>query len=232
MSVPQEADSLQEFLQEHAQKETGTRWQVENPYALEINLANERVFLKAGSMIGYYGSIKFTRTSGGGGVGKLVKRMVTGEAGALMRAEGSGTLYVADKSKRITLLTLSGETIYLNGSDMLAYQDGLDWDIKITRGAGMAAGGLFSLRLQGQGLVAFTTHGNPLVLRVTPDRPLLTDPNATVAWSGGLTPGIKTDVGLQTLIGRSSGETFQLVFQGDGFVVVQPYEEEVQATNR
>ena len=96
----------------------------------------------------------------------------------------------------------------------------------------MAAGGLFSLQLQGNGLIAFTTHGNPLVLRVTSQQPLLTDPNATVAWSGGLTPAVKTDVGLQTLLGRSSGETFQLAFQGDGFVVVQPYEEIVQATNK
>jgi len=232
MSVPQEADSLQEFLQENSQRESGTKWQVENPYALEINLNNEQVFLKAGSMIGYYGVIKFTRTSGGGGVGRLVKRMVSGETGALMKAEGAGTLYVADQGKRITLLSLAGETIFLNGSDMLAYQDGLQWDITMTRGAGMAAGGLFSLRLEGTGLVAFTTHGNPLVLRVTPQHPLLTDPNATVAWSGGLTPGVKTDIGLQTLIGRSSGESFQLLFQGEGFVVLQPYEEIVQATNR
>ncbi len=141
-------------------------------------------------------------------------------------------MYVADQGKRITLLSLAGETIFLNGSDMLAYQDGLQWDITMTRGAGMAAGGLFSLRLEGTGLVAFTTHGNPLVLRVTPQHPLLTDPNATVAWSGGLTPGVKTDIGLQTLIGRSSGESFQLLFQGEGFVVLQPYEEIVQATNR
>ena len=232
MSMPQETDSLQEFVREHAQKDTGTKWQLENPRALEINLAGERVFLKAGSMIGYYGEIKFTRTSGDGGVGKLIKRAMTGEGGALMRAEGSGTLYVADSGKEVSLVTLNGETIFLNGSDMLAYQDGLDWDITMTRGAGMAAGGLFSLRLSGSGLVAFTTHGRPLVLSVSPDRPLLTDPNATVAWSGGLRPEVRTDVNLMSLLGRTSGETFQLAFRGEGFVVLQPYEETVMATNR
>lgn len=232
MSMPQEADSLQEFVQEHAQKNTGTKWQVENPYALEINLANETVFLKAGSMVGYYGDIKFQRTSGGGGVGRFIKRAVSGETGALMKAEGAGTMYVADQGKRIQLLNLNDETIFLNGNDMLAYEQQIDWDIVMTRGGGMAAGGLFSLKLTGTGMVAFTTHGNPLVLGVTPDKPLLTDPNATVLWSGGLTPGVKADVNLQTLIGRSSGETFQLVFQGQGFVVVQPYEEIVTATNK
>ena len=232
MSIPEQADSLREFVQEHAQKNTGTRWQMENTKALEINLANERVFLKAGAMIGYYGAIRFESTTGGGGLNKLIKRAVTGETGSLMRAEGSGTLYVADGGKEVSLVMLNNETIFLNGNDMLAYQDGIDWDITMTRGAGMAAGGLFSLKLTGSGLVAFTSHGRPLVLGVRPDQPLFTDPNATVAWSGGLEPSVKTDVNFRTLIGRSSGETFQLAFQGDGFVVLQPYEEIVQATNR
>lgn len=232
MSIPQEADTLQEFVQENAQKNTGTKWQVENPYTLEINLQNEQVYLKNGSMVAYYGQIKFEHTRGaGGGLGRFIKQAVTGEAQNLMKASGAGTMYVADVSKRITLLTLNNETIFLNGNDMLAYQDGLDWDIVITRGGGMAAGGLFSIKMSGQGLVAFTTHGNPLVLPVTPQMPLLTDPNATVLWSGGLTPTVRTDINFKTLLGRSSGETFQLQFNGEGFVVVQPYEEIVAPTS-
>ena len=52
-----------------------------------------------------------------------------------------------------------------------------------------------------------------------------TDPNATVAWSGSLSPGFKTDVSLKTFFGRGSGESIQMLFEGDGFVVIQPYEE-------
>jgi uncharacterized protein (AIM24 family) len=63
------------------------------------------------------------------------------------------------------------------------------------------------------------------VLRVTPQRPVFTDPQATVLWSGNLQPEMKTDVSLKTFLGRGSGESFQMMFQGDGFVVVQPYEE-------
>ncbi len=232
MTVPQETDSLQDFVREHAQQDKGTKWQLESPHTLEVNLENERVYMKSGAMIGYYGQIKFTRSTGGGGVGKLLKRAMTGEASALMAAEGTGTLYAADTAKQITLLNLQGETIFLNGSDMLAYQDGLDWDINITGGAGMTAGGLFSLRLSGTGAVAFTTHGRPLVLPVRPGRPLLTDPNATVAWSGGLKPSPHADISFKTLIGRASGESFQLMFDGEGFVVLQPYEEVVRATNQ
>jgi uncharacterized protein (AIM24 family) len=56
---------------------------------------------------------------------------------------------------------------------------------------------------------------------------VFTDPNATVAWSGGLTPEIVTDISLGTLLGRGSGESVQLKFAGEGWVVVQPYEEVV-----
>ncbi|MEM1069802.1 MAG: AIM24 family protein, partial [Planctomycetota bacterium] len=62
---------------------------------------------------------------------------------------------------------------------------------------------------------------------VTPDRPITTDPNATVAWSGTLEPQIKTDVSLKTFVGRGSGESIQTLYQGSGFVVIQPYEEAI-----
>ena len=39
---------------------------------------------------------------------------------------------------------------------------------------------------------------------------------------------IKADVNLKTLIGKGSGETFQLAFGGQGFVMVQPSEGVIQ----
>ena len=45
------------------------------------------------------------------------------------------------------------------------------------------------------------------------------------AWSGNLQPDLKTDISFKTLTGRSSGETLQMKFKGEGFVVIQPYEE-------
>ena len=36
---------------------------------------------------------------------------------------------------------------------------------------------------------------------------------------------IKTDISFKTFLGRGSGESIQMRFQGDGFVVIQPYEE-------
>ena len=83
----------------------------------------------------------------------------------------------------------------------------------------------FTIRLSGTGMVAITTHFEPLTLRVVPGQAVFTDPNATVAWSGSLTPEIVTAVSFRTLIGRGSGEAIQLRFAGDGWVVLQPYEE-------
>ena len=89
----------------------------------------------------------------------------------------------------------------------------------------IVAGGLFNVKLEGTGMVAISTHYEPLALMVTPDQPVITDPNATIAWSGNLTPEFRTDVSLKTFLGRGSGESIQMEFRGNGFVVVQPYEE-------
>jgi uncharacterized protein (AIM24 family) len=59
----------------------------------------------------------------------------------------------------------------------------------------------------------------------------MTDPNSTVAWSANLSPELKTDITMKALLGRGGGETFQMMFQGDGFVVVQPFEESPVVAN-
>jgi uncharacterized protein (AIM24 family) len=91
--------------------------------------------------------------------------------------------------------------------------------------AAMLSGGLFNVRLEGTGMVAITSHYDPMTLLVEGAHPVYTDPNATIAWSGTLRPEFKTDISLKTFFGRGSGESIQMAFQGDGFVVVQPYEE-------
>ena len=36
---------------------------------------------------------------------------------------------------------------------------------------------------------------------------------------------LKTNVSFKGLLGRGSGEEFQMMFQGEGWVLIQPYEE-------
>lgn len=219
--------SLNEFIQSTQQQDRGEGlFELESDRMLEVNLTGE-IWIKMGAMIAYRGQIKFEREKLlEKGLGKLLKRAVTGEGARLSRATGNGTMYLADSGKSIQILNLQGESLFVNGNDLLAFEPQIEWDIKMMKKlTAMVAGGLFNVRLEGSGLVAISTHFEPLTLMVTPGNPIRTDPNATVAWSGNLTPEFKTDVSLKTFLGRGSGESFQMEFNGDGFVVVQPFEE-------
>lgn len=218
---------MNEFVKQTQQQDKGEGlFELETPRLLEINL-NGQIWAKAGAMISYRGNIKYEREGiFEHGLGKLFKKAFTGEGTSLMKATGSGKLYVADQGKKISILQLQGESIYVNGNDLLAFEPSIEWDIKLMRKiAGMMSGGLFNVRLEGYGMIAITSHYEPLTLLVTPNNPVYTDPNATVAWSGSLTPEFVTDISFKTFIGRGSGESIQMKFSGEGFVVVQPFEE-------
>ncbi len=219
--------SLDEFVEQTAQRDRGQGlFELESERILEVNL-DGFVWTKMGSMIAYVGDVKFTREKIlEHGFGKMLKKGLTGEGARLTKVEGTGAVYLADEGKKITLLELGGESLFVNGNDLLAFQDGIEWDIKVMKKlTAMLAGGLFNVKLSGHGLVAITTHYDPMTLAVQPGTPVFTDPNATVAWSGSLSPEFKSDVSLKTFVGRGSGESIQMKFEGEGFVVVQPYEE-------
>lgn len=219
--------SLSEFIKSTGQRDLGEgKFELERDRMLELNL-NGRTWIKRGAMVAYLGDVKFTREGVlEHGLGKMMKKAITGEGVSLTKAEGTGKVYLADSGKKISIINLENQSIFVNGNDLLAFEENINWDIKMMRKvAGMMAGGLFNVKLEGTGMIAITTHYDPLTLRVTNDQPVYTDPNATVAWSGNLAPDIKTDISLKTFVGRSSGESIQMAFKGDGFVVIQPYEE-------
>lgn len=219
--------SLQEFVEKTAQRDRGQGFfELETDRMLEVNL-NGMVWTKKGSMVSYRGDIKFTREGIlEHGVGKFLKRAVTGEGARLTKAEGHGQLYLADEGKKVTILNLANQAIFVNGNDLLAFEQAIQWDIRMMKKlTAMVAGGLFNVYLAGTGMVAITTHYDPVTLRVKPGYPVFTDPNATVAWSGNLQPELRTDVSLKSFFGRASGESIQMAFDGDGFVVIQPFEE-------
>lgn len=224
--------TLDEFVAATEQKDQGHGvFEMESPYLLEVNLSG-RINTKAGSMVAYTGSIKFSREGMmDQGLGNLLKKAVSGEGMSITYADGQGKLYLADQGKKISILHLRGEGIVVNGNDVLAFEPTLQHQITMMRKiTAMASGGLFNVRFQGSGMLAITSHYEPITLRVRPGQPVFTDPNATIAWSAGLSPELKTDISFRTFLGRSSGESIQMCFQGDGFVVIQPYEEIVVAT--
>lgn len=219
--------SIDEFIKKTKQDERENDFfELETPRILEVNLT-DLVWAKVGSMISYTGQIKFERERVlEHGLGKMFKKAFTGEGTALMKAQGNGRLYLADQGKKITIFELKGESITVNGNDLLAFEPGIEWDIELMRKmAGMMSGGLFNVTLRGYGKVAITSHFEPLTLLVQPGQPVITDPNATVAWSGNLKPDFRTDMSIRTFLGRGSGESIQMEFSGEGFVIVQPFEE-------
>jgi uncharacterized protein (AIM24 family) len=220
--------SLTEFVTRTAQQDRGQGvFELENDRVLEVNL-DGLVWTKAGSMVAYRGQIRFTREGMlEHGLGTFLKKAVSAEGTRLTKTEGRGKLYLADAGKKVIVLELGGaDAVFVNGNDVLAFEPSLAYEISLMRKvAAMLSGGLFNVRFAGRGLVAITTHHDPLTLRVRPGEPVFTDPNATIAWSGTLVPQFRTDVSLKTFLGRGSGESLQMVFEGDGFVVVQPYEE-------
>ena len=225
--------SLSQFVAAHAEQDRSQGlFELESDRVLEVNL-NGLIWMKMGAMIAYVGNVKFTREGLlEQGLGNLLKKAVSGEGTTLSKAEGSGKLYIADGGKMINVVQLQNESVFVNGNDLLAIQDGLTRDITMMRKmSAIASGGLFNVKVAGSGLIAVATHGRPLALRVSPGKPVFTDPQATVAWSGNLQPEFKTDVSFKTFLGRGSGESFQMMFQGEGFVLVQPYEEFVYDTN-
>jgi uncharacterized protein (AIM24 family) len=226
--LPVAVKTLQEFVANSKEKDvSGDVFELESSHMLEARV-DGLIWSKAGAMVARKGNIKFTRQGiREQGLGNLLKKAVSGEGMTLMKIEGQGRVYLADVGKKITLLRLQGESIFVNGNDVLATEATISNEIKLMRkAAGMMTGGLFNVKLSGHGLVAITSHYEPLTLPVSASTgPVFTDPNATVAWSGGLQPEIVTDISFKTLIGRGSGESIQLRFAGEGWVVVQPYEE-------
>jgi len=225
--------TIEEFIKQTKQDERENDFfELETPRILEVNL-KDQVWAKTGSMISYTGQIKFEREKMlEHGVGRMFKKALTGEGTSLMKASGNGRLYLADQGKKITIFDLNNEAITVNGNDLLAFEPSINWDIEMMRKmAGMMSGGLFNVKLQGKGRVAITSHYEPLTLLVRPGESVITDPNATVAWSGNLTPEFKTDISFRTFLGRGSGESIQMEFSGEGFVIVQPFEEGLTTGN-
>jgi uncharacterized protein (AIM24 family) len=90
-------------------------------------------------------------------------------------------------------------------------------------------GGLFNTVLRGSGWVAILSDGNPVLLDVG-SVPTFADAQAAITWSQGVTTAMKTDFKLsKSLTGRSSGESLQIAFSGQGWVLVQPSEGRVGA---
>jgi uncharacterized protein (AIM24 family) len=221
---------VQSTLGEFQETQSQEAFALQNSKLLKVSLNQITIQAKLGAMVAYQGQVAFEH-AGSGGMSRLIKKAVTGEGTQLMKMEGTGEVFLADQAQEIHLLKLENDAITCNGANVLAFDAGIDWDIKKVEGASaLMSGGLFNMALQGSGWVAIISDGPPVLLN-TGDAPTFADPQAAITWSSAVTTGIKTDVKLKNLIGRGSGESIQMSFQGAGWVLVQPSEGRVTPMN-
>jgi uncharacterized protein (AIM24 family) len=220
---------VQSTLGEYQETQSQEAFALQNSKLLKIALNQVEVQAKLGSMVAYQGNVRFEH-AGSGGVGRFLKKQLTGEGTQLMKINGSGEVFLADLAQDLHLIKLENDAVTCNGQNVLAFDAGIDWDIQKVEGgmAGALAGGLFNMSLRGTGWVAVISNGPPVLLDVG-QAPTYCDPQAAITWSSGVQTQVKSDVNVKTMIGRGSGETIQIGFMGSGWVLVQPSEGLVKA---
>ena len=196
------------------------RFTLQNSAMLKVSLSGDQIQAKLGSMVAYQGGVRFEHK--GGGLGRFFKKAMTGEGVQLMTATGTGELFLAQDKRKVMILDLDNDHMTVNGDNILAFEPGIDWDIRRVEGAGRLAGGLFNVVLHGTGKVAVTSDGEPVLLDT--GTPTFADPESAIAWSGGVRTSVRSDVSFKTFIGKGSGESFQIAFDGPGWVLIQPSE--------
>ena len=198
----------------------------------------QRMFSQRGAMLAYRGRVTFTPsiTGGQGGVMSMIGRRVANEATPLMVVEGEGSVMFGHGGHHIHTVDLAGETLYVEADRLLAFDGSLRQGTMFMGSQGGVMGvirgqvtgqGLFTTTLQGKGSVAFMAHGGVIELPLHPQAPVHVDPQAYVAHRGDVRNRLTAAVGWREMVGRGSGEAFQLELSGQGMVYVQASEEKL-----
>ncbi|NLU74870.1 AIM24 family protein [Streptomyces sp. HNM0575] len=197
-----------------------------------------RLFSQRGAMIAYKGDVRFTPNmqGGQGGLASMIGRRVANEATPLMTVEGQGTVMFGHGGHHVEVIELDGDTLCVEADRLLAFDGTLEQGTLFLGSDGGVMGmvrgqvtgqGLFTTTLKGKGAVAVMAHGGIIQLPIAPDRPVHVDPQAYVAHHGDVRNKLSTALGWRDMVGRGSGEAFQLELTGNGAVFVQASEEKL-----
>ncbi|MFF3765056.1 AIM24 family protein [Streptomyces sp. NPDC001922] len=202
------------------------QFRLQGSKVLAVDMTGDAVKAKNGAMVAYDGRMAFKKMSGGGeGIRGMVTRRLTGEQMEVMEVSGHGTCYFADRASEINLVSLRGETLYVEAGNLLCTDSALRTGTSFTGVRGASQGnGLFTTTVEGTGQAAILSDGPAVVLRVSDRYPLQVDPGAYVAHTGNLQQHFQSGVTFRTFLGEGSGEAFQIRFEGEGLVYVQPSE--------
>jgi uncharacterized protein (AIM24 family) len=198
----------------------------------------QKVFSQRGAMLAYTGQVTFTPNAmgGQGGLMSMIGRRVANEDTPLMTVEGQGSVMFGHGGHNVHVIDLTGDTLYVEADRLLAFDGTLRQSTMFMGSQGGVMGmvrgqatgqGLFTTQLSGQGSVAVMAHGGVIELPITPQQPVHVDPQAYVAHRGDVRNKLSTALGWRDMIGRGSGEAFQLELSGHGMVYVQASEEKL-----
>lgn len=198
----------------------------------------QEVFSKRGAMLAYTGPVTFEPSATAGqGIGGALGRAVAGERTAMMHVRGQGTVLFGHGGLHVTVIDLAGaDTLYVEADRLLVHDASLQVGTMfmgeqggvrgMVRGA-VTGQGLFTTTLTGHGSCGLLSHGGVMELPITPQRPVHVDPQAYVAHRGQVENKLSVSGGVRDLVGRGSGEAFQLQLSGSGVVYVQASERKI-----
>ncbi len=190
------------------------------------------VLARRGAMLGYSGRVAFRPVAGqGAGVAGFVGAAMSGESNPMMATEGTGSVLYGYRGMHVTVVELTGDSLTVEADRLLAHDAHLQTSIEFVGQGGVRAAvrgamtgqGLFTTRVAGHGSVAVLSHGGSVALRLAGET-VGVDPQSYVGHVGALQVDLRASVGMRDLVGRGSGEAFQLHVSGHGTVYVQPSE--------
>jgi len=224
MTQPASIPSLARFLEAtREQPPSAEAFCNENARTVRVDVDGS-VWISPGAAIAYRGHLTFERlpTLEAHSIGEALTR----ETAPLVRAVGRGRLYCGHHGSHARVLRLQDEGLVVAWHTVLAFEPSLAFSTALVgHGVGLAAGGLVAVTLTGSGSLALATHGDPIALPVTPGLPVSTDPHATLGWSPSLTPRLKTDLSWRSAFGHGGHQAVQMLFEGEGSVLVQPFQQ-------
>ncbi|MFF9201508.1 TerD family protein [Streptomyces sp. NPDC014986] len=212
-------------LQQFRETPTGQRWTQQNKKLVraDLGIGGQPVLARQGSMVLYQGKVDFSY-KGAGFSGRIVGN-ATGQEMQLMRCTGQGQVFFAENSTMLHPIELQGDAVCVSAENVLAFDEGLQYEVRRIEGHGIPGGALFTMQFQGTGTIVVKTHGVPVVLPVTPTT--FADCNAVVAWSAASQVVVSSQVRMRrNSYPGDTGESVNLQFRGapGNFIVVQPYE--------
>jgi len=139
----------------------------------------------------------------------------------ILRASGGGTLLVIDPGRRAYRRDLNGQTLFVEGTRLLALDHGLSFridaihDFRRNRRVDV-------LRVQGRGSAIFSVGGPVLAHEVSADYPLSISSRDLVGWTGELVASVLDDEFLEEVMQPDVSSPPKIRFEGEGTVLTEP----------